>query len=177
MLNKIFSKEKEVYMTGIGEANDKEYFYDKSENEADCKNLNSEAISKERDDNDIYQINLSNAEKVVCLKEIIKRLKKVLYVYDKSMEPNSNYNYKHFCGGLLIYVSSSNFLFNGELVNIVVNLNAIVTNDFPKQQIKRIVFEAVNYAQYLLNNYNYEYNKEMKKQVDNIESNEERTGV
>lgn len=102
---------------------------------------------------DNYKIILSNEEKVQCLKEIIKRLKKILYVYEKSLDPETNYNYKIYCGGLLIYVSSSNYLFEGELINIIVNLNAILKNDFTKQNLKKIVFESINFAQYVLSNY------------------------
>ena len=100
-----------------------------------------------------FHINLSLDEKIKCLEEIIGKLKKILYVYDKTQEPESNYNYKIFCGGILIYVSSSNLLFNGELVNIVVNINAILTNDFDKPQLKRIVFETINQVNYLLKGY------------------------
>ena len=96
-----------------------------------------------------FHINLSLDEKIKCLEEIIGKLKKILYVYDKTQEPESNYNYKIFCGGILIYVSSSNLLFNGELVNIV----AILTNDFDKPQLKRIVFETINQVNYLLKGY------------------------
>lgn len=131
-----------IYMSGIEKSNDKEYFYDKNK-----ENL-------EEYDKNKFLITLTNTEKVVCLQEIIKKLKKILYVYDKSLEPNSNYNYKVYCGGVLIYISSSNLLFDGELVNIVVNINAILTNNFSKTQIKKIVFESINYAQYLLSNYN-----------------------
>ena len=131
-----------IYMSGIEKSNDKEYFYDKNK-----ENL-------EEYDKNKFLITLTNTEKVVCLQEIIKKLKKILYVYDKSLEPNSNYNYKVYCGGVLIYVSSRNWLFDGELVNIVVNINAILTNNFSKTQIKKIVFESINYAQYLLSNYN-----------------------
>ena len=102
---------------------------------------------------DNYKIILSNEEKVQCLKEIIKKLKKILYVYEKSLDPETNYNYKIYCGGLLIYVSSSNYLFEGELINIIVNLNAILKNDFTKQNLKKIVFESINFAQYVLSNY------------------------
>lgn len=131
-----------IYMSGIEKSNDKEYFYDKNK-----ENL-------EEYDKNKFLITLTNTEKVVCLQEIIKKLKKILYVYDKSLEPNSNYNYKVYCGGVLIYISSSNLLFDGELVNIVVNINAILTNNFSKTQVKKIVFESINYAQYLLSNYN-----------------------
>lgn len=131
-----------IYMSGIEKSNDKEYFYDKNK-----ENL-------EEYDKNKFLITLTNTEKVVCLQEIIKKLKKILYVYDKSLEPNSNYNYKVYCGGVLIYISSSNLLFDGELINIVVNINAILTNNFSKTQIKKIVFESINYAQYLLSNYN-----------------------
>lgn len=90
-----------------------------------------------------FKVILTNQEKLVCLREILGRLKKVLYVYDKGLE-DQKYNYKVFCGGILIYVSSSNTLFEGELVNLVINLNAIINNDFDKKQVKRIIFECIN---------------------------------
>ena len=102
-----------------------------------------------------YSVFLTKEEKIICLQEIIKRLKKILYVYDKSLEEDSIYDYKVYCGGVLIYISSSNLLFNGELVNIIINLNAIMSNSFSKKQIKRLVLESVNYAQYILSSYNY----------------------
>lgn len=117
---------------------------------------------KELKEKDAFKVILSNQEKVVCLKEIIKKLKKILYVWEKSQEPASTYNYRIYCGGVLIYVSSSNMLFDGELVNIVVNLNAIMTNKFTKPQLKRIVFESVNYAQFLLSIYDENYFKDKK---------------
>ena len=100
-----------------------------------------------------FKVNLSIEEKINCLEEILTRLKKVLYVYDKSQEPDSAYNYKVFLGGMMIYISSSNVLFGGELVNILVNLNAILENDFEKAQIKRIVFESRNQVESLLSKY------------------------
>lgn len=101
----------------------------------------------------LFKVVLSTNEKIVCLEEIIAKLKKVLYVYDKSQEPQSNYNYKVYCGGIIMYVSSSNILFDGELVSIVINLNTILTNKLDKGQIKKIVFESINYAEYLLKKY------------------------
>lgn len=103
--------------------------------------------------NEAFKVTLSSNEKIVCLEEIISRLKKILYVYDKSQEPNSNYNYKVFCGGVALYVSSSNTLFDGELVNIVININSILTNRLDKGQIKKLVFESINFANYLLKKY------------------------
>lgn len=103
--------------------------------------------------NETFKVTLSSNEKIVCLEEIISRLKKILYVYDKSQEPNSNYNYKVFCGGVALYVSSSNTLFDGELVNIVININSILINRLDKGQIKKLVFESINFANYLLKKY------------------------
>ncbi len=103
--------------------------------------------------NETFKVTLSSNEKIVCLEEIISRLKKILYVYDKSQEPNSNYNYKVFCGGVALYVSSSNTLFDGELVNIVININSILTSQLDKGQIKKLVFESTNFANYLLKKY------------------------
>ena len=125
--------------------------------------------TEQQDSQNPFRIILSGDEKEICLQEIIKRLKKIIYVYERSQEPNSNYNYKVYCGGVLIYISSSNILFNGELVNIIVNLNAIMTNNFSKAQPKRIVFESVNYAQYMLS----ECQNETGKKEGNRESGKE----
>lgn len=135
--------------------NREEYSENKSKN--DFKN-EFESESKNACQEQNFVVKLSLEEKIRCLEEIEKKLKKILYVYDKSQEPNSQYNYKVYCGGVLIYVSSSNVLFGGELVSIVVNLNAILTNNFSKGQIKRIVFESKNFAQYLATNYRNELN-------------------
>lgn len=107
-----------------------------------------------------YQIVLTLNEKIACLKEITNKLKKILYVYDKSQEPQSNYHYKDFCSGIAVYVSSSNILFDGKLVDILINLNAILTNDFDKSQIKKLVFESINFSEFLLKQYKKE--KELK---------------
>ena len=107
---------------------------------------------------DAFRVTLSMDEKIKCLEEILSKIKKILYVYEKSQEEGSNYNYKVYCGGILIYISSSNDLFEGELVNLIINLNAIINNDFSKSQIKRIVFESKNQVEFLLEN--YKQNKE-----------------
>ena len=73
-----------------------------------------------------FKLYLSLDEKLVCLHEFVNKLKKILYVYDKSLDPDSGYKYKVYCGGIAIYVSSSNYLFDGELVSLIVNLNAIL---------------------------------------------------
>jgi hypothetical protein len=65
-------------------------------------------MEEELKDTPRFRVNLSLDEKIKCLEEILGKLKKILYVYDKAQEPNSDYNYKIFCGGILIYVSSSN---------------------------------------------------------------------
>lgn len=121
-------------------------------------------------DSQRFHVNLSLDEKIKCLEEILGKLKKILYVYDKSQEPDSGYNYKIYCGGILIYVSSSNLLFNGELVSIVVNINAILTNNFEKGQLKRIVFESINQTEYLLSNYKAALKKVEKRDSPNKES-------
>ena len=115
-----------------------------SENKLNSENDN---ISEE------FKLFLSLDEKLVCLHEIVDKLKKILYVYDKSLDPNSGYKYKVYCGGIAIYVSSSNYLFDGELVSLIVNLNAILQNDFDKTQIKRIVFESINFTEFLISRY------------------------
>lgn len=103
-----------------------------------------------------FKVVLSINEKIICLEEIISKLKKVLYVYDKSQELDSTYNYRVYCGGIMMYVSSSNILFDGELVSIIININAILTNQLDKGQIKKLIFESINYAEYLLKKYKNE---------------------
>lgn len=101
-----------------------------------------------------FQIKLTREEKIQCLEEIKNKLKKILFVYERSLDPKYNYNYKVYVGGIAIYTSSSNLLFKGELVNIIINLNSILTNNFEKDQIKRLVLESVNFVDFLLKKYN-----------------------
>ena len=100
-----------------------------------------------------FKIVLSIDEKIKCLEELVVRLKKILYVYDRSLEPDSKYNYRIYCGGVAMYISSSNYLFNGELVSVVVNMTSILNNKLGKTQIKKLVFDSVNYVEFLLSSY------------------------
>ena len=100
-----------------------------------------------------FKIVLSLDEKLKCLEELVVRLKKILYVYDRSLEPDSKYNYRIYCGGVAMYISSSNYLFNGELVSVVVNMTSILNNKLEKTQIKKLVFDSVNYVEFLLSSY------------------------
>ena len=100
-----------------------------------------------------FKIVLSIDEKIKCLEELVVRLKKILYVYDRSLEPDSKYNYRIYCGGVAMYISSSNYLFNGELVSVVVIMTSILNNKLEKTQIKKLVFDSVNYVEFLLSSY------------------------
>lgn len=95
----------------------------KEVNKTKAKDITSSDIN---DISEEFKLFLSLDEKLVCLHEIVDKLKKILYVYDKSLDPDSGYKYKVYCGGIAIYVSSSNYLFDGELVSLIVNLNAIL---------------------------------------------------
>lgn len=101
-------------------------------------------------ENDNFEIILTLEEKKRCLTEIIKRTKKILFVYEQSLEPDTNYNYKVYVHGLALFISTSNNLFKGELVNLIINLCSILQNDLKKSEIKKLVFENINYATYLL---------------------------
>lgn len=100
-----------------------------------------------------FDIKLTSEEKIHCLEEIKSKLKRVIFVYEKSLDPNSNYNYKVYTGGVIMYVSSSNLLFKGELVSIIINLNSILNNNLDKKQIKRLMLESVNFVDFLLKKY------------------------
>lgn len=97
-----------------------------------------------------FKIIFTPEEKIRCLNEIIKKNRKVLFVYEKSLEPESNYNYKVYVHGLVLFMSASNELFNGDLVSLIVNLCSILQNDLEKKDIRKLVLENVNYATYLL---------------------------
>jgi hypothetical protein len=101
-------------------------------------------------EDDNFKIVFTPEEKIRCLNEIIKKNKKILYVYEQSLIPESNYNYKIYVHGLVLFISTSNELFNGELVNLIVNLCSILQNDLEKAEIRKLVFENTNYATYLL---------------------------
>ena len=107
---------------------------------------------KEKIENN-FKIVLSLDEKIKCLEELVVRLKKILYVYDRSLEPDSKYNYRIYCGGVAMYNSSSNYLCNGELVSVVVNMTSILDNKLEKTKIKKLVFDSVNYVEFLLSSY------------------------
>jgi hypothetical protein len=101
--------------------------------------------------NDEIKLVLSKEEQRLCLKEINKKLTRIIYVYEKSQEQDSEYdNYKIFVSSVMLYVSSSNILFNGELINIIVNLVTILNNDFDKLQLKKIIFECKNITKFIL---------------------------
>ena len=93
---------------------------------------------------------LSTQEKKKCLQEIIKKNKKILYIYEQSLIPETGYDYKVYVKGLIRYVASSNELFKGDLINILINLYSIAQNDLEKSEVKRIVHENTNMANYLL---------------------------
>jgi hypothetical protein len=87
---------------------------------------------------------LSSTEKLTCLKEIRKKNKRILYVYEQSLEPSSGYDYKVYIGALILYVSTSDTLFEGQLTNILINLKTIYDNELNKQQIRSLVHENTN---------------------------------
>lgn len=99
---------------------------------------------------DVIKLELSQEEKIKCIEEIIKKIKKILYVYEKSLDVDTGYDYKIYITGILFYVKSSDNLFSGDLISIMVNLNSILINNFEKKQLKKIVLETKNIAEYLL---------------------------
>lgn len=86
-------------------------------------------------------LNWTTEEKLFCLQEVDKRLKRILYVYEKSLEDES-YNYKAYVYAVILYVASAKNLFECELTNVIVNLNSLYMNTFDKQQIRKLVLEC-----------------------------------
>lgn len=99
---------------------------------------------------DEIELVLSKQEKKKCLQAIIKKNKKILYAYEQTFIPETGYDYKKYVKGIIRYVSSSNELFEGDLINILINLYSIAQNDLEKDEVRRIVHENTNMATYLL---------------------------
>lgn len=90
-----------------------------------------------------YQIRLGNKETEIAFKNIIKKVLRILHVYEKSLEDEA-YDYKQYVYAVIMYISSTNEMVNFNLTDIIINLNNILINDLDKKQIKRIVFECKN---------------------------------
>lgn len=90
-----------------------------------------------------YQIRLGTPETKIAFKNIIKKILRILHVYEKSLE-DSEYDYKQYVYAVIMYISSTNEMVDFNLTDIIINLNNILINDLDKKQIKRIVFECKN---------------------------------
>lgn len=95
-------------------------------------------------------LKLSEKEKLFCLKDINKKLIRCLYVYEQEQENLEDYDYKNYLESIILYVHSSNQLFDGILMNVIINLNTLKENDFNKEQFKKIIFECKNYVDFLI---------------------------
>lgn len=93
---------------------------------------------------------LSKREKQKCLRAIIKKNNRILYTYEQTFIPDTGYDYKKYVKNIIRYVSSSNELFDGNLINILINLYSIAHNDLDKDELRRLVHENTNMAAYLL---------------------------
>lgn len=93
---------------------------------------------------------LSTEEKKQCLRQMAKKNRKILYVYERSLEPDSGYDYKEYLKGFVLYATTSNTLFRGGLVNVLINLHSILQNDLEYAEIKKLVYENANYLSYFL---------------------------
>ena len=96
-----------------------------------------------------FKICLTSPEKIECLKEIKKRNKRILFVYEKSQE-DSKYDYLAYVRNVIMFVSTSNELIGGKLASIKVNLCNILANNLDKEGIRKIVLENNNFLDYVL---------------------------
>lgn len=96
------------------------------------------------------KLNLSENEKIFCLKDINKKIIRCLYIYEQEQKGVENYNYKNYLESVILYIHSSNQLFNGILMNVIVNLYILKENDFKKDLFKKIIFECKNYIDFLI---------------------------
>ena len=101
-------------------------------------------------ENNQLKINFSDKEKIFCLKDINKKIIRCLYVFEQQEKGIENYNYKNYLESIILYIHSSNELFDGILMNVIVNLNILIENDFDKYKFKKIIFECKNYVDFLI---------------------------
>ena len=97
-----------------------------------------------------FKICLTSPEKIECLKEVKKRNKRILFVYEKSQEEGSNYDYLAYVRNVIMFVSTSNELIEGKLASVKVNLCNILANDLDKEGIRKIILENNNFLNYIL---------------------------
>ena len=102
-------------------------------------------MEQEKKDLDLFQ-----KEKIFCLKDIRKKIVRCLYVYEQDLMDKDDYDYKKYLENIILYVRSSDHLFDGMLVNVIVYLNILKENDFEKDQFKKIIFECKNYVDFLI---------------------------
>ena len=105
-------------------------------------------ITKMQNKENQLNLNLSDKEKSFCLKDINKKIIRCLYVYEQEQKCIQNYDYKTYLDSVILYVHSSNQLFDGILMNVIVNLNILRENNFNKEQFKKIIFECKNYIDF-----------------------------
>lgn len=106
--------------------------------------------NKNKTEEAFKDIFLTREEKIRCLKGIIKKHYRILHVYEKSLNQDNEYDYKMFVRSFALYVSTSNTLFGGNLVDILINLCSIIEEDLSHSEIRKIVFDNLNYANFLL---------------------------
>lgn len=79
-------------------------------------------------------------EKIKSLEQIRDKLQTSLYVYEKS-QTNKNYNYKDYIRQIILYVASSNNLFDFGLTDIIIELNSIIISDLNKKSYRKIILD------------------------------------
>lgn len=83
---------------------------------------------------------ISDSTKVLYLDKFINKVFKIL-----PMSEEDGCIPKIYMHSLLIEINSANELFDGELIDILVKINAIYSqNDIEHKQIKKLVFDCTN---------------------------------
>lgn len=98
-----------------------------------------------------FVVALTPEEKIRSMEDASKKIIRILHVYEKSLE-DVNYNYRAYVYAVIIFISSCNDLVDYDLTEVIVQLHSLLSNDFDKRQIRKIVLECRNIVESLLKN-------------------------
>jgi hypothetical protein len=88
----------------------------------------------------MFNLNCSKKSKLIYIDELINKIFKILGLF----EDNDNIIPIIYLNGLIMNINSANELFDGELINLIIKLNILITNKLNHKELRKIIFECIN---------------------------------
>lgn len=95
-----------------------------------------------------FTLTITNKEKIIYLENLKGKIFKLLPL----SEENNNIVPIIYLSGLLMNINSSNQMFNGILIDLLIQLNEITFVNSNHKQIRKIVLESLNMVSQLIDN-------------------------